>query len=202
MFAEAIVRHKTCTTDIFWENKVQNRPATVPPFCINGGSAAQGGEANPFVYCDGDEYGDDAGEKKEAAGGGYDDQENIDSQSTNSQGTNPADDPEYDPNNDEDIDDLLKDHPQSANQNEHKGAKAKLPKPLNIGGAKAKVKRSGPRGGSAVAMDKMMNTFMEMRDKDVEREDRLLAQALEEKKADRNHQLEMMKLLVGGGGGA
>ena len=51
-------------------------------------------------------------------------------------------------------------------------------------------------------MDKMMHTFMEMHDKDVEREDRLLAQALEEKKADRNHQLEMMKLLVGGGGGA
>ena len=46
---EALDQMKTCTTDIFWEHNIQNRPAVLPPYSINGGNAARGGQVNLFI---------------------------------------------------------------------------------------------------------------------------------------------------------
>ena len=45
---DQITKFKTSCTDIFWLHRVQNRPATVPPHSINGGTAAGGGTVNPL----------------------------------------------------------------------------------------------------------------------------------------------------------
>ena len=44
---ENMTDHKNVTTKIFWQNDVQERAGTVPPYSINGGNAERGGEANP-----------------------------------------------------------------------------------------------------------------------------------------------------------
>lgn len=46
---EALDQLKTCTTDIFWDHNIQNRPAVLPPYSINGGNAARGGQVNLFI---------------------------------------------------------------------------------------------------------------------------------------------------------
>jgi hypothetical protein len=63
---ENMTEFKDCVTSIFWEHEVQERAATVPPFHINGGNAAAGGEANPFQ----------AKRGRVVAGGGSDDSDN------------------------------------------------------------------------------------------------------------------------------
>ena len=69
--AENMTEHKTVATKIFWDNEVQNRPATVPPHSINGGSAERGGETNPFVMNDDglEGEGEDGAESEEGAEG-------------------------------------------------------------------------------------------------------------------------------------
>ena len=46
---EALDQLKNCTTDIFWEYNIQNRPAVLPPYSINGGNAARRGQVNLFI---------------------------------------------------------------------------------------------------------------------------------------------------------
>ena len=33
--------HENCTTHVFWKHKYQDRPAAIPPWSCNGGTAAQ-----------------------------------------------------------------------------------------------------------------------------------------------------------------
>ena len=194
---DAIEDWKTCASDIFYEFKVQNRPGVIPPFSINGGNRAAGGQHNLFdengfphpLPPDGEEeYGEE--------------------------------DDDYDENQrPQDLDDPLcdgapKDYPppgpfstrhsngdsDSTTSSTYSGASStgskRAPKALNIGGSAGARKKQAatPRSAGAVAANVMVTALGKFRVlddlKDADREKAAAA----EREAARAHELKIAEM--------
>ena len=188
---ELITKFRTCTTDIFWELEVQNRPATVPPHQINGGSAAAGGEHN---NCN-DEWPSD-GEGTAAADGEYADEDDEDeAENRPPQRGAPHSRGHAAPDEqwrafDDDTDELLRDEKTT------KSTAKKAPKPLNIGGSAKTKQRPPARGGSAHSAAMMIAHMEKARQADIAREEAKEEAARKQRAEDREHDMNMLRMVL------
>ena len=180
---DQITKFKTCCTDIFWLHRVQNRPATVPPHSINGGTAAGGGTVNPLSDYDLDleemrrqlDEEDEVTEPSEQDGAAS--TENSDPQAGRT--STATDHSEYEEELCEDptmVDPPFKDpndysgmpfsHKAKGGPPKGKQPTAKPLKPLNIGGSRDAVRKSGMRNGVANQMSVMVNAMGQWRAED------------------------------------
>ena len=221
---DQITKFKTNCTDIFWLHKVQNRPATVPPHSINGGSAAMGGIENPLSQYELDleelrrqeypevevpedsEQDDEANNASEDRGfqarttstsAEHTEQTEEDDQEDEGEVDDPSVDPPFvDPN---DYSSMPFSHKAKGRKPKGQQPTAKPLKPLNIGGSRDAVRKSGTRNGVANQMSVMVNAMGQWRAEDKKRDEEREKLAAEEKAAARKHELEMIKLIFGAG---
>ena len=204
LVADEITDNKTCASDIFYDFKVMNRPAVVPPYTINGGSADTGGVHNLFEEGeepeenhlptgvadedDDDDDGDEDGEEEGVAGN----EENEPPQPENWQ-----DDPLQDgPPGQE------REYPSSRSTGgtAQKPKPTKSPKGLNLGGS-GKRKRAPPKNNAMIAANAMIEAMKEFRDADRQLEQKREQEAKAERAAAREHEMKMLQLIMRAGGG-
>ena len=213
-----ITQHKTCTTDIFWQFEVQNRPATVAPHSINGGNAEAGGVGNLLdgsaaevaqpglpasnggesTAPSGTETGTEqsttrSGPEDEAEGEGdeSDEDKNEDDPSVDKPFTDPNDYSNMPFNQREKEREKKKEKPQE------KSAQ----KELNLGGSGTnKYRGSRAKGAQEKTALLMINALKDMHQADVKRDEAKEEIAKVERAEARAHELEMMKVIFGGVG--
>ena len=170
---------------------MQNRPATVPPHQINGGSAAAGGEHN---NCN-DEWPSD-GEGTAAADGEYADEDDEDeAENRPPQRGAPHSRGHAAPDEqwrafDDDTDELLRDEKTT------KSTAKKAPKPLNIGGSAKTKQRPPARGGSAHSAAMMIAHMEKARQADIAREEAKEEAARKQRAEDREHEMNMLRMVL------
>ena len=213
-----ITQYKTCTTDIFWHFEVQNRPATVAPYSIHGGNAEVGGVENllngsePEVTQPGlpatnnDEptatSGNETGADKSTTQSGQEEDAGEEGESCG------EDEDEDDPSVDKPFTDPNDYSNLPFNQREKQREKEKqtpkeprAAKELNIGGSgKKKYRSTGKKGTQEKTALMMINALKDMHQADVKRDQAREEMAMVERAEARAHEMEMLKVIFGGGG--
>jgi len=166
------------------EYDVHNRPAIVPPHSINGGSAAKGGESNPFQRSSTKRSSRDEeeGEEGDAKGSDTEGEEGDEDDPMNDVGGGAAYGSGFDAGGLEE--------PQ------------KKPKPLNLGSG-GRGRGGGGGRDSKCKVTKMINLMQDLHDQDkvaeAAREKAEKAAREQELKDSHEHELRLFKMLMGKG---